>query len=94
MELLSGGDLRILLQDYEQFNEIKVSYIISCIGSALNYLHNYNIIHRDIKPENIMFNSEGIPKLIDFGVSVSFSNTLCYGLTGEPKWLAVIFNLL
>lgn len=39
------------------------------ILQAVSYLHTKNIVHRDIKPENIVFNSEGILKIVDFGTS-------------------------
>ncbi len=32
-------------------------------------MHFQGIIHRDIKPSNILWTSEGIAKLTDFGVS-------------------------
>jgi len=37
----------------------------SALGSALRK----NLLHRDIKPGNILFNEEGEPKLIDFGLA-------------------------
>ena len=39
--------------------------------TALNYLHENNIVHRDIKPENILFYSDktDIIKLCDFGTA-------------------------
>jgi serine/threonine protein kinase len=69
LEYHNGGDLRYYLKSYYEFREIHVAYFISCIGSALNHLHQANIIHRDVKPENILISSLGIPKLTDFGTS-------------------------
>jgi serine/threonine protein kinase len=64
-----GGDLRHHLKTSIGFHEHHVAYFISCIGSALNHLHQRGIIHRDIKPENIMLDSVGRPKLTDFGTA-------------------------
>ena len=92
LDLLTGGDLRFFIRRNEVFNELKVSYIIFCIGSALNYLHLHSIIHRDVKPENIVFNSNGIPKLVDFGMSyLSPSNSsicMCQSRSGTKEYLA------
>jgi serine/threonine-protein kinase len=39
------------------------------ICEAVQYAHQSLVIHRDIKPGNILVNSEGDPKLLDFGIA-------------------------
>ena len=47
-------------------NEIK--YISKCVLLGLQKLHSKLYVHNDIKPENILISSDGLVKLIDFGV--------------------------
>ena len=39
------------------------------VCGALQYAHQNLVVHRDIKPGNILITSEGVPKLLDFGIA-------------------------
>jgi WD40 repeat protein len=47
------------------------------LSTALEHLHQHDLIHRDIKPSNIIF-VEGIPKLADIGLVASRDATLSF----------------
>jgi eukaryotic-like serine/threonine-protein kinase len=39
------------------------------VAGAVSYAHQHLIVHRDIKPLNILVTTEGVPKLLDFGIA-------------------------
>jgi len=81
MEYLEGGTLSNRVSKIRSKNhktkrkgilkENEIKELLIPILKGLNYAHKKGIIHRDIKSSNIMFDSEGRPILMDFGIAKS-----------------------
>jgi serine/threonine-protein kinase len=70
MEYLPGPSLKDYVNSKRFLSEKEALSIIKSIASALAHAHANNVIHRDVKPENIIFDSNHIPKLTDFGIAM------------------------
>jgi serine/threonine protein kinase len=69
MELADHGSLDSRIEKEVQLPELDVLDIGIKVAGALDAALKKNLLHRDIKPGNILFNAEGEPKLVDFGLS-------------------------
>jgi len=83
MRLLTGGSLDSRMRQRKDakpsMNEAVT--LLNAMASALDYAHSRGVIHRDIKPANIMFDQNGKPYLVDFGIAKILDATGA-GLTG------------
>ena len=52
-----------------KLSEKEVLDIGAQIASALRAAQQRGLLHRDVKPGNILFNDEGVPKIVDFGLA-------------------------
>jgi TolB-like protein/tetratricopeptide (TPR) repeat protein len=68
MELVRGRTLRELLAE----RALRVGEVLDLaapLADALAAAHASHIMHRDLKPENVMVTSEGLVKVLDFGLA-------------------------
>jgi len=91
---LAEGDLSQELQGHNHLLRLRgrkeIRQFLIGIARGLKALHDVNISHGDIKPENILLFSEGqevIPKLMDFGLSLSGAPSMKQG-RGTPEYMA------
>ncbi|MCO5187089.1 MAG: protein kinase [Anaerolineae bacterium] len=90
MEYMAGDNLRPRLRGRPLPLEEAVQ-IVGQVGLALEYAHRNGVFHRDIKPENILFDTQGIAKLADFGIArfTSLRTVTQHGmLIGTPDYMS------
>ncbi len=68
MELADQGSLDSRIETERRVPELDVLDVGIKICSALTTALQHKLLHRDIKPGNILYNIDGEPKLIDFGL--------------------------
>jgi serine/threonine protein kinase len=69
--------------------EAQVKEVVKQIIDGMLYLQNKNILHRDIKPANILFTTENIVKIIDFGFSSDLKDSDMYStICGTPMYMS------
>jgi len=69
MELCERGSLDDRITKLGRLPEAEVLSIGRQIASALLCAWQRGLLHRDVKPGNILFNEDGIPKIVDFGLA-------------------------
>lgn len=91
MEFCGSGSVQDILQVIPRnLTQNEIQRIITDCLMGLEFLHQNGKIHRDIKAGNIVLTTNGVSKLVDFGVSGQLTehtikrNTL----TGTPYWIA------
>lgn len=76
MQYVENGSLLDMIQKRSQIPEDEAKSIYRQLVSAITYCHSKNIVHRDIKCENLLFDSNNVLKVIDFGFARRYDNRL------------------
>jgi serine/threonine-protein kinase len=68
MELVSGTTLRDYVGDPNVSAPQKLEWL-QHVARGLGAAHRAGLVHRDIKPENVMVTTDGLVKILDFGIA-------------------------
>lgn len=93
MELVDGPSLARVLANRGPLDPADAVTIADQVLAAVAAGHRAGLVHRDIKPSNILFTSERVAKLADFGIAKGIGH-LAANLTatgqviGTPRYLS------
>ena len=90
VEYISGGSLDDRIMTLGSITELEGIEIGIAVARGLECALERGLIHRDIKPGNILFNATNTPKVVDFGLSLSFETTDHFDgeIWGTPYYVA------
>lgn len=89
MDYVDGISLRKRLGQ-GPLSETEVVQVLGQACQALGYAHSVDVIHRDVKPENILIQSNGMVKVVDFGIArlTSAVTVTQNKLVGTPEYMS------
>ncbi len=87
MEYVEGKSIHEYCDDQRLSLTARIK-LFQQVCQSVQYLHQNSILHRDLKPSNILVSSDGIVKLLDFGIAKlvgagSFANADLTGVQGS-----------
>jgi serine/threonine-protein kinase len=70
LEYVEGESFRQYLTEHKPLPIDRAIDFANQLAQALGYCHQQGVVHRDLKPENVLITSDGVLKLMDFGIAL------------------------
>jgi serine/threonine-protein kinase len=91
LELLDGGSLADRLGGNPQTGRQAAELMVT-LAAAVRVAHEAGIIHRDLKPANVLYTSDGVARITDFGLAKRIDSddgqTQSGQIIGSPSYMA------
>jgi ketosteroid isomerase-like protein/predicted Ser/Thr protein kinase len=93
MEYIPGETLADIIKAELPLTVTRKMKIIEDLCRGLAYAHKSGIVHRDVKPANILVDSDGMVKILDFGIArigrIGETGLTQFGMMmGTPNYMA------
>jgi hypothetical protein len=95
MAFVEGADLRQALTRHPEGLPVAEAYDAAIqVARGLHAIHDVGIVHRDLKTPNIMRDSQGVVRLMDFGIAKEFGESGSQSVTatgavmGTPEYMS------
>jgi serine/threonine protein kinase len=69
MEFVPGDSLAVIIQQRRALPLATKLHYLEQVCAGLHFAHRAGIVHRDIKPANLMVDTEGMVRILDFGIA-------------------------
>ena len=94
MEFVEGESLEQMIRS-GSLSQLDALDYVRQISGAIAYMHGKGVCHRDIKPANLLVTSDGVVKLVDFGLAMESDVTritqhgMAFGTVSyaPPEWI-------
>jgi serine/threonine protein kinase len=86
MELLEGGSTKHHFGSQEVPREIEILKMGLGVVDGLAAAHKASLLHMDVKPTNVLFDTQLVPKLVDFGFAQHVRTSMDF--VGTPNYVA------
>lgn len=91
MAMIRGGSLHELVHEGPLSNR-RAAQLVKSIAEAIQYAHSRSLVHRDLKPRNVLLDTNGQPKVTDFGLAKNLEGdsglTATGAILGTPEYMA------
>ena len=89
MRLVGGGDLGTRVSNFGPLSDELALRIMRDCAAGIHAMHAAGFINRDIKPANILLETNGTPRLTDFGLAIAKQEQVdSTTIAGTPAYLA------